>query len=559
MLADLRRLVSDSGTVLVAVCNPFHLSTESTELWQKQLPTGFEYKDTFVYDKTIAASRNTRREVHRSVSTYRRAFINAGFHVDGVIELDGTDTGALLPSSDHLVFRLKPAPMDGPRVSLLVKTCVMEWRTIERQVRHLVEQLETPLRFAERVVVVDTYAGPFARQYDEPDPEAHQAAMETLLSDGVVDRVVYAPDDPAVIRATYRKWFGAESEETHSANGQQLFATLYGFDSCTGDYVLQVDSDLLVVRHDRGHDYLAEMVGRLSHGPEGAVRAFEHLPTLNPFPIRTRGPTVIGESRCAAACSTASGSRRCCRSPTNWRRAGSLWPGTGLSTGSSPQRITVPTVEATPGRPSSMCPTTARPIILEWMDIVDAVERGHVPGAQLGNVELTGSASDWAGPKRHEPFVFVICGRNVDPDRFKRCVESLVAQSVQDWGAVVVDDASSNGFGDYAETLLAPYGDRITLVRNGHRRGGMYNTWNAVINFCADPKTVIITLDADDALIGNHVLERVRAEYADGADATVGSMLRLDKEAFYHSELRQPPLVGQQRLAAPSDLQEATL
>ena len=71
---------------------------------------------------------------------------------------------------------------------------------------------------------------------------------------------------------------------------------------------------------------------------------------------------------------------------------------------------------------------------MEWMDIVDAVERGHVPGAQLGNVELTGSASDWAGPKRHEPFVIVICGRNVDPGRFKRCVESLVAQSVQGVG-----------------------------------------------------------------------------------------------------------------------------
>ena len=32
VLADLRCLVSDSGTALVAVCNPFHLSTESTEL-----------------------------------------------------------------------------------------------------------------------------------------------------------------------------------------------------------------------------------------------------------------------------------------------------------------------------------------------------------------------------------------------------------------------------------------------------------------------------------------------------------------------------------------------
>ena len=71
VLADLRRLVSDSGTVLVAVCNPFHLSVESSELWQKRLPAGIEYKDTFVYDKTVSTSSNTRREVHRSHSTYQ--------------------------------------------------------------------------------------------------------------------------------------------------------------------------------------------------------------------------------------------------------------------------------------------------------------------------------------------------------------------------------------------------------------------------------------------------------------------------------------------------------
>ena len=108
-------------------------------------------------------------------------------------------------------------------------------------------------------MVVDTFEGPFARQYDEPDPEAHRAAMERLLADGVVDRVVQTPDDSTVIRGTYRKWFGVDSAGTHSANGQQLFTTLFGFESCSGDYVLQVDSDLLIVRHDRYHDYLSEM------------------------------------------------------------------------------------------------------------------------------------------------------------------------------------------------------------------------------------------------------------------------------------------------------------
>ena len=477
--------------------------------------------------------------MHRSDSTYRRAFINAGFHVDGVIELEGTDTGALLPSSDHLVFRLKPAPMDGPRVSLLVKTCVMEWRTIERQVRHLVDQLETPLQFAERVVVVDAYEGPFSRQYDEPNPEAHQAAMKTLLSDGIVDRVVYVPDDPAVIRATYLKWFGAESEETHSANGQQLFATLYGFESCTGNYVLQVDSDLLAVRHDRGHNFLTEMVDVLRTDPNAL---FVPLSICHPEPVSYihDGPNggwrvevrgcLFDRERLASVLPVANELEKG-RFTLAWHRAfDRLIAATDYRSyrGGDPRTAFI------------HVPNDRKADHQEWMDIVDAVERGHVPGAQWGNVELTGSASDWAGPKRQEPFVFVICGRNVDPGRFKRCVDSIVTQSVQDWGAVVVDDASTNGFGDYAGTLLAPYGDRLTLVRNGHRRGGMYNTWNAVTHFCADPESVIITLDADDALIGEHVLERVRAEYAGGADATVGSMLRLDKEAAYIPNFDSP-------------------
>ena len=44
---------------------------------------------------------------------------------------------------------------------------------------------------------------------------------------------------------------------------------------------------------------------------------------------------------------------------------------------------------------------------------------------------------------------------------------------------------------------------------------------------------MIITLDADDALTGNGVLARIGREYEEGADVTVGSMLRLDKEARY--------------------------
>ncbi len=265
VLRDLRRLVTDSGTILVAVCNPFYLTTASTELAKKHLPEDFRYGDTFPYDKTLAINGNQRTEVHRSYAAYRQAFAKAGLFIQEVQEFDGADTLSMLPASDHLVFRLSPAPIGMPRISLLIKTCLMEWRVIERLVRHQVGQLEGPLVFVEKVVVVDPSEEPFPRQYDHPDQGAHRMAMERLLQDGVVDKVIYAPTDPEVIRSTYRKWFDVESVETHSANGQQLFATLFGFDSCIGDYVLQLDSDLLITRTDWNHDYLTEMVDVLRH------------------------------------------------------------------------------------------------------------------------------------------------------------------------------------------------------------------------------------------------------------------------------------------------------
>ena len=265
VLNNLRRLVSDSGRVLVSVCNPFHLSTEATELWTRHLPADFSYESTFVYEKTVTSSGNRRSEVPPEFH-----LLQAGLPRRRLSGREGHGAGrnghpeppaCLRPSR---VSKLAPQPVPKHEISLLVKTCLMEWRTIEQQVRHLVGQLEDPWRFKEKLIVVDPSEGPFLRQYDRVDAEAHRMAMDRLLADGVVDRVVYAPTDEEVIRATYMKWFGEESTETHSASGQQLFATLYGFDSCSGDYVLQVDSDLLVLRNDPDHDHAGRDGGRPS-------------------------------------------------------------------------------------------------------------------------------------------------------------------------------------------------------------------------------------------------------------------------------------------------------
>ena len=532
VLRDVRRFAA--GDVLLAVCNPFYYDTY-TELAERHAHEDFGYGDKFTYAKTLAVNGRRRAEVHRGCAAYHSAFARVGLAVRETREFDGTDTRAILPASDHLVFRL--APLMASKVSLLIKTCVAEWRLIERMVRHMVRQLEGPRGFAEKVVVVDSYGGPFRRQYDKADSTAHRMAMERLLRDGVVDRVVYAPSDPKQIRSTYRKWFGERPGETHSANGQQLFATLFGFDSCTGDYVLQVDSDLLIVRLDRKHDYIAEMeaVMRRDHralfvslGVCGAeAKPYTHEGPDGNWRVEARG--CLYDRRRIESVLPVPNRVKGGRFELAWHRAFDQSMGGRRSyRGGDPRTAFI------------HVPNNKKADVDGLFDVVDAVERGHVPDVQAGNVELVGSAKDWAGPHRREPYVFVVCGRNTAHGRFKRCVQSMVEQRGPEWGAVVIDDASANGLADHAEVLLADYKDRVTLIRNERRRGGLYNTWNAVTRVCVDPETVVLTLDADDALAGSGVLERVRAEYEDGADATVGSMLRLDKEASYPVNFESP-------------------
>ena len=169
----------------------------------------------------------------------------------------------------------------------------------------------------------------------------------------------------------------------------------------------------------------------------------------------------------------------------------------------------------------------------QWLAVLDRIEHGVVPSVQEGQVEWTGGLADWMGPARREPFVFVVSGRNVAPGRLRRCIESMARQKGPRWGAVLFDDASEPRVAEHFEIACASLGARCTVVRNRRRRGLLANMVTAVRIICTDPETVIVTLDADDVLIGDRVLERLAAEYDRGADVTVGSMLRTDKAADY--------------------------
>jgi hypothetical protein len=176
----------------------------------------------------------------------------------------------------------------------------------------------------------------------------------------------------------------------------------------------------------------------------------------------------------------------------------------------------------------------------EWFNIIKAVERGSIPDIQRGHVNLKGTTADWIGA-RTEEIVFLVRGRNTPIPLLRRCIDSVKQQTDTCWGMIMIDACSQNGMDEYIESIMAQeLEDKLSILRNHTPLPAIQNISIATKAICSNQESVIVHLDADDALIGSNVLTILRDAYASGADITVGSMLRLDKHKEYPVDFIEP-------------------
>lgn len=161
--------------------------------------------------------------------------------------------------------------------------------------------------------------------------------------------------------------------------------------------------------------------------------------------------------------------------------------------------------------------------------IRDLVGQGRVPTCQHDRWDVEGSAADWRYASRSERLVFLAKGRNTPSDRIRRWLASLLMQDDQDFGVIVIDDASEPSASTILPQLLRPLGERLTLVRHSEPQGRIPNFRLAVGSICDDPDTLVAVVDLDDALFNRSVSRSLKSAHADGVDLLWGAMFRPDK------------------------------
>ncbi len=536
VVADLGAAVKKTGRVVVLMCDPVSTFGPPTTIHlERKLPDDAAYGGKFEYGE-VAESGRPRKEYHRSIRTVRRALLEAGLWVVSKKRNNAYDSATGLPATDFIAWECQPFSIEHPdaSVSLVIKASALEADSLEAQVDHLVQQLETPRVFIERILAIDSRTEGFVRQYGSPDLGKTLEAAGRLKARGLIDQIILAPPDgSSEAEGINRRWFGLGSSWTHTKSGAPLVSPLGAFDSCRGDYILQVDSDLLIRREDRRHDFVGEAIAALRSSPAALTVSLNILnkedqpfvandPEGIPYRVECRG-CIFDRARLMASRPFLNRSADDGKLELAWHRSmdQACLAGHAVSLrGGGRQTAFI--------HPQNSFKRSGR----EWNLVMALIEQGALFNGQVGKVDLVGSALEWLPSPRPEPFVYIVTGRNVPYGKMLRCYESMRRQTGYAWGAVVIDDGSDEHSREACRRVFAQ-SPNITLLQPRRRRGQLANTITAIRDLCSDPEAVIITLDMDDALIGTEVLKELANAHGSGADLTVGSMVRTDKPADY--------------------------
>lgn len=535
VVSDLGASVKDTGKVVVVICDPLSTFGPPTAIHlERKLPPGAEYFLAFDYAE-IAESGRPRTEFHRPLRNIRRALLASGLQVISEKQNHTFDLKTGLPAVDFIGWECEPVKLIGPvaDVSLVIKASALEAETLEAQVEHLIGQLEAPRTFVERILTIDSRLAGFVREYGTPDLSKTIEAAGRLKSRGIIDQVIIAPADGSEEAAAINhRWFGVESASSHTNAGAPLASPLGAFDLCRGDYILQLDSDLLIRRADRAHDFIGEAIMAMKDNP-GAITVSLNILNQEDQPFGANysdGRPYRVECR---GCFFDRAALLALRPFTNAVDDGKLELAWHRSMDKACAAGRAVSLRGGARETGFVHPPNAfKRSSAEWNLVMAGMEHGGLCEGQAGKVDLVGSALQWLPPPRPEKTVFVITGRNVPYGKMVRCYHSMLRQKGVSWGAVVIDDGSDELSREACRRVFGQ-APNITLLQPRRRRGQLANTITAIRNLCSDPEAVIVTLDMDDSLIGSDVLQELAKEYAHGADLTVGSMVRTDKPADY--------------------------
>jgi uncharacterized radical SAM superfamily Fe-S cluster-containing enzyme len=433
-------------------------------------------------------------------------------------------------SPENIVLKTQQIVEPKQKVSLVIKACVQDSEIIYEAVKHIVRQLSYPNCFDEKILALDIRKNDFLREYNATNTwESLIEEAQKLVDDFIMDKVIFPSEID--FQEINKKWFGLETKATHTIKNIPVSPQLYAFEKAKNDFVLQVDCDAMIGRLSNEHSFLNDMISEIEKDKKVLSVGFNIYKGNETFSTPYYGFENGGFVPEVRFCLLQKSRIEKLLPLKNeiiensfkwsWYRALELCQ----------KETKTYSIRGGDSRSFFIHPQNFKKTDKDvWFTTLDRVEQLEIPEKQINEFDLAGSYYDWTIAKRNEKLVVISCFRNIPLSRFLRFWYALTSQTNQDWGLVLIDDASENGISHFIKQLIKPFKNRITFIQNRFRVGVAQNTYKAIHYCIENQESVVCILDADDALIGKNVLKNIFEKYSFfGADVVIGKMYRTDK------------------------------
>ena len=108
--------------------------------------------------------------------------------------------------------------------------------------------------------------------------------------------------------------------------------------------------------------------------------------------------------------------------------------------------------------------------------------------------------------------VTVMSHNNIENNRYKKVMQSILQQDYGNYHIVFIDDNSDDGNLESTMEFMQDKGAKIQYIRNKKNKFATYNIVHAAFSFCKMDEIQVL-IDGDDELIGRQAFFYLNAEF----------------------------------------------
>jgi len=431
---------------------------------------------------------------------------------------------------EFITLQINPIIPTKKNVSLIIKTCGQDSNTIYESIEHIVKQLSSPNLFCEKILLIDNREPEqYLRQFNDKGSlnELYNKANQ-LIADKLIDRIIELPKE--MITEINNNWFGLNAEHTHTFDNIPVTTSLFGFESAKADYILQMDSDVMIGRRDYTHSFLNDMIN-ICEANENVITAAFGIPHSNGLKFQDyfgfENGGFVPEVR---MCLIDKKRLFALRPLPNEIRKNGLQLSWYRSLEIKQKQTNYVSIRGGNTDSYFIHPQNYRKFDRNvWFTILDRVEKGILIENQNDEPELQGSYYDWCSPKRNEKTIgLIIIEDNITYEQFFRCFFSVISQKNVDFGLIIIDNKSASGFDNLIKNLISPY-KNITFIRNHFKLENTANIYKAIHYFVDNARSIITFINPQDYILGNFVFDNIVNQFNNyNADIAIGKELNIN-------------------------------